>query len=80
MSPEARAPPTRLARPRKILKDRLQLFSVLSLLTDKTPPVAEPFCARTGGRKVPGLILGRPCRPNRSEFFVVLSVTRVNVG
>ena len=35
---------------------------------------------KTGRREVPGLNPGRAYRPNRSEFSMVLSETRVNMG
>ena len=44
------------------------------------PPVAERFCTRTGRREVLGSILGRACRPRRSEFSEVFSKTRLNTG
>ena len=34
----------------------------------------------TGRREVPDSVLGRTCRPSRSEFSVVFSETRVNTG
>ena len=44
------------------------------------PPVAELVTLKTGRREVPDSIPGRACRPNRSEFSVVFSETRVNTG
>ena len=41
-------------------------------------PVAERFCSRTGRREVPGSIVGRACRPSRSELSLVYSETRIN--
>ena len=38
------------------------------------------FALKTGRPVVPGSILGRACRPSRSEFSVVFSETRVNTG
>ena len=35
---------------------------------------------KTGRREVPGSNPGRACRPTRSEFSVVFSETRVNIG
>ena len=35
---------------------------------------------KIGRQEVPGLVLGRACRPNLSEFSVVFSETRVNMG
>ena len=35
---------------------------------------------KTGRREMPGSNPGRACRPNRSEFSVVFSETRVNAG
>ena len=38
------------------------------------------FALKIGRREVPGSILGRACRSSRSEFSVVFSETRVNMG
>ena len=35
---------------------------------------------KTGGQKVPGLVPGRVCLPSLSDFTVVFSETRVNMG
>ena len=35
---------------------------------------------KTGKRHVLGSNPGQSCQPNRSEFFVVFSETRVNAG
>ena len=42
--------------------------------------MAERFCAKNGRQEVPGSILGRACRPNRSEFSAVFCETRLNMG
>ena len=35
---------------------------------------------KTGGRKVPGSVPGRACRPSLSEFSMFFPETRVNTG
>ena len=50
-------------------------FSTISL-SDRP----HQWPSSSGRQEVPGSIPGRPCRPNRSEFSVVFSETRVNTG
>ena len=42
--------------------------------------VAARFRAKNYDQEVSGSILGRACRPSRSEFSVIFSETRVNMG
>ena len=66
--------------PKSLLTAYYGMGIIHNYLQSRAPPVAERFCAPTGRREFPGLILGRVCRHSLSEFSVVLSETRVNTG
>ena len=53
-------------------------MSELPLLLRPTSGSAATF--KTGRREVPGSKPGRACQPSRSEFSVVFSETRLNMG
>ena len=44
------------------------------------PTSGTAVTLKTGRREVPGSNPGRACQPTRSEFSVVFSETRVNMG
>ena len=47
---------------------------------DTSPTCGGVVTLKTGKRGVQGSNPGRACRPSRSEFSVVFSETRVNMG
>ena len=53
----------------------LKLFPNVRVLTN-----GGVVALKSGRREVLGSILGRACRPRRSEFSVVFSETRVNTA
>ena len=63
-----------------VFRTRPLIKYAFKFLLGSAPPVAELVSPRIGRGKVKGSILGRTYRPNRSEFSVVFSDTRVKTG
>ena len=59
---------------------RIRLSKVYSFLLNQPHQWPSDSELKAGRREVPDSILGRACRPSRSELSVVFSKNRVNAG